>query len=394
VHRLTEDERRDFAQFALRALDHPRDLWTHAFDRGLGPAERALLLALPGLPARVSQRVLEEAFDASCAARKIDLGGGRFMKALERVEGSFLSAQRLDNVIWLSAENPSLLDFLGSQILQSVHDLRAALAGAAFFEQVIWLFDAAGGTALGENLVARDFSVAFDRTFCGPGLKGGDQSFLDDAPDEDLVSDEDRIEAMLKRFERSRALRDAAVDWLARRARTWLDGWTIWNLAYPGALHTAKRLIAEDAIEPDDVGRAVLAAIVPNPKRASLLEFRLLAEAYDVAPAVIGPRLVAERTQFIRFVDEALTLLGEHLDDEQDISNLEYVAKVMDVELPKHQLASAYEWIQEREEEAEREREDHDWDRHRERSSGGPRGGASGGGADGHIDAMFGRLSS
>lgn len=393
-HRLSEPEQRNFSQFCLDALSHPQDLWDHAFATGIGAAEQALLLSLPGLPPRARSDVVERAFEASCAARNIDPTGGRYLKAVSVLEDSFLTSTRVDGQLVFSAANPSLMDFLQRRIRQSLPDARMAIESASYFEQVIWLYSALSTTGSPRPDLVDNFAEAFRRTVDAPALDGGrSMSIAEMASREALESAGDRIAAVLKRGGRWPALREATMGWIGQYARQWLSELTTWNLAFSNATRIVDELVMIGALDPTTAAGEILRAIDHNERGPGRLrEFDLLAFAYRLAPEVVTPRLEREREGFAQFAAEALEQIGLHLDDQSDLDLLEHIAQALGSELPEGKVDEVRDWLieQDEQDEAERARD------YRERDDDyGERAGPvwTSGRSNFDIDAMFDRLA-
>jgi hypothetical protein len=138
-HSIDETGGRAWLSFAVRQLDHPDDIWKTAFEEQLGEVERALLMTLATMPARTNVDDLRLAFDAFTAAA--GTSRPRFAPALDVLEGSFVtSSLEPDESIFISTLNPGLRDFLERQLLDDPSTIRASIAGAAFFEQLMLLW--------------------------------------------------------------------------------------------------------------------------------------------------------------------------------------------------------------------------------------------------------------
>ncbi len=67
---------------AIRALDHPHEIWRGAYERQLGPVERGLTLVLATFPRLADVGDLERAHDAWCATTASPASPRRFERAL------------------------------------------------------------------------------------------------------------------------------------------------------------------------------------------------------------------------------------------------------------------------------------------------------------------------
>jgi DNA replication protein DnaC len=160
----TDKEKRKYGEYCLRVLDSPTPLWSHPFQQGLGSEGRALLIALLGLPRRVALADAEVAFTGACKARGLHPHDHAFLNVLKVADDSFVRSEGGEE-LRLSFINPSLIDFLRGYLLQSASDAKLAINGAAFFEQVEWLWKALSTDGSGPpGSFAEDFVAAIDRT--------------------------------------------------------------------------------------------------------------------------------------------------------------------------------------------------------------------------------------
>jgi hypothetical protein len=263
--------------------------------------------------------------------RGIDVRGARFGKSLRKVADSFISSQREDGRIVVSPINPSLVDLLKRQITRSAHDIRAAFDGAAFFEQVIWLFDALGTGARRSPELAECVSDALEQTFDALPLEPRRARSIEErAHGKALERTVDRLDAVLSRFETSPALQAAAMHWLPERAAAWLEAARGFELEYALQVGPIHGLVAINALDSAAVAHRVIAWL---PRRAfDLNDYELLVDAYGLAPEIIRSELERLRHHFERFATDALYDRRE-LENEDDLYTLERVADRMGVKL-------------------------------------------------------------
>ena len=138
-HRLSGEEKADYADYCVSVLDHPEELWRFAFEEGLDAPAQLLLIVLASLPAVVELNDLEAAFNASAHAQALKTGRREFDAALKVLQDSFVSfSGRGGRTESVSAINPSLVDFLERRLAGRLDSLQQAVTGALFFEQVEW----------------------------------------------------------------------------------------------------------------------------------------------------------------------------------------------------------------------------------------------------------------
>jgi DNA polymerase III delta prime subunit len=150
-HRLDDADRQDYAAFCLTVLDKPDALWEHAYDHGLTPDARRVLLTLPWHPASVPVATLEQAFYETAWWEDAPVSPRSFTQALSLLRDSFV---RLGQDETVSAINPSLIDFLRRRLAEDPDQLVTSIVLADSFEQLGELHDiwAAGGRAGGSKI--------------------------------------------------------------------------------------------------------------------------------------------------------------------------------------------------------------------------------------------------
>ncbi|MFI4990529.1 MAG: restriction endonuclease [Solirubrobacterales bacterium] len=164
-HLLTFRERAQYSRFCISVLDDPESLWRHAYSRGLGDAERCVLLALPGLPAVVPISDLESSYAAAARCRALSPSRSAFEAALKVLQDSFVRV--IDwgrGRLYVSAVNPSLIDFLKTQLASMPGELVLTLAASTYFEQVTLLRGVAVEMGLPEHEWAKGLAAAVGRT--------------------------------------------------------------------------------------------------------------------------------------------------------------------------------------------------------------------------------------
>jgi hypothetical protein len=118
-------------------LDSPHRIWAHAFENQISPAARHTLLCLYSLGDWSEIRDIEAAFAVyhrHCADKyKQPIAAGDFRKALEELEGGFLSYSQRHQASFL---NPSIREFVASVVASSREIAQDILATPVRFKQV------------------------------------------------------------------------------------------------------------------------------------------------------------------------------------------------------------------------------------------------------------------
>jgi Restriction endonuclease len=214
--RVSEEEKADYGAFCLNVLNAPDRLWSHTFERGLGDHERALLIALMGLPVRVSVEMAETAFEAACEARDLTLTGRQFVHALAVLDDSLIASDEEQ----LRLINPSLIDFLRGYLGESPADMVAALRGACSFDQVEWLWQTVqrDGRQPPERLWP-EFLGAFERLMDASGLV----TSVPREPRNHSISPLGRRVRIVADLLGERSWREGASSWLPSYAQRWWE---------------------------------------------------------------------------------------------------------------------------------------------------------------------------
>jgi conflict system STAND superfamily ATPase/restriction endonuclease len=328
-HRLSAEEKQDYAAYCLSVLETPEQLWTHAFEQGLRDAERALLVAMLGLPRRVFEGDAELAFEGACGARGIETDGHRFIRCLEVIDDSFVHSDGA-GAVHLSFINPSLVDFLRTYLVGSRADVELAIAGARFFEQIDWLWNAlSDGEKAPPPLLARAFSEAFARTLEAPSVEGSDFSLAEMSGVWEAQPTQGRLNQVLKYVEAMPELKGEAGAWI-EVAQKWLAeidaGKIAINTSTPRLLPGLAELDAFELSEAAEVVRRRVDQMAMGPESWGCLD-----ELRDACPELFGE---PEWTEICKHFDEYLAEVLEDpaawLDGPDDIDTLEYHAGSLD----------------------------------------------------------------
>jgi Restriction endonuclease len=370
--RLGAHDRSNYARFCINALDHPDELWDHAFSAGLDEAERALVISLIGLPARVDEPTLGTAFEAACAARDIDTTDRRFQRALRVLDDSFISSRRDGDTTTFSALNPSLVDFLLRFVSSSGPDARLAVLGAAFFEQVIALFDGLQDDPALMAVLLPDFAAAFARTFSSSARRPEPRSINQMASEHEhdmLDSVGGRVEALQRRAERHVALLPLIDSLVRDQAARSVASMPIHELIDYRPFVRMKRFIAAGLIDAHCTALTLLDKLDDGG-----LEILYELSFYDAVDSVrsLDPSAVtAERWNGYQqsaadWVREVLDDPMEVIDDGDDLRRFREVIAAFAVPVDEDEVDAIGRRLTELEEEAMEHRLDDEYERWRE----------------------------
>jgi hypothetical protein len=303
ISRISEEEKADYATYCLNVLNAPERIWGHTFERGLGDHERALLIALLGLPPRVDVEMTEAAFEAACKARGLPLAGRPFVRALAVLDDSLIASdeERLRLI------NPSLIDFLEEYLRNSPADTVAALRSACYFDQLAWLWRAAReDDELPPEPLWPEYLDAFSR-------------LMDAPPDRDEAFDLMREHPITKLGFRLRLVarlldqgpwREGAASWLPAYAEKWLDELVELEGPDPSEVILLLRLLEHGMLDGERAGPIAKSRVTELEEGTR--RWKLLGDLCRVRPELFSEREKAEnREELAGFVKEVFETLGE-----------------------------------------------------------------------------------
>lgn len=131
----------NYLEAFLEALNHPHEIWGHAFRRQLSDRARHALMVLTTLPAEVRlddcQLAFEQFHRRQCIEYVRPRAADDFYSALKELDGAFIATRRQNDIVVLRFQNPSIRDFMHIEVLARAN-LSALLQATVFFEQAQW----------------------------------------------------------------------------------------------------------------------------------------------------------------------------------------------------------------------------------------------------------------
>jgi hypothetical protein len=128
----------DYATRFISVLDHPVQLWKHAYEKHISPAARCALLVLAAARSAMRLEDLQEAFLSLAEVHSRRYGAvftpDSCLNVLKELEGSFVRIERKDAMAIVGFHNPSVLDFLESHLAGNEQVLRDLCDGIVFYE--------------------------------------------------------------------------------------------------------------------------------------------------------------------------------------------------------------------------------------------------------------------
>jgi hypothetical protein len=281
--------------------------------------------------------------------------------------------------IAFSLINPSLIDFLGDYLRDSVSDAKRAVQGSCYLEQVLWLWRELPSLRTVDEESASLFAVAYARTLDDTSISNERRTIADFAR-RSLATPIGRLEAVMDCVEDSPTLATELRNAIRSRGEGLIESIEAGHRIDGGAMRLCRRLIAAEYIDRKSAGQILLKAI--QSRRPSADRWDLLDDLRSVVPEAIDDALwAAEREGLEAYIEDVLADPTGYLDDADALGSLESVAGYFELGLDESALEQAREDLEEHERESDLESDDDDYRGLREHSD-----------EDPDIAAMFDRL--
>ncbi|MFC9250386.1 nSTAND3 domain-containing NTPase [Amycolatopsis thailandensis] len=137
---LDAEVRADYLGFAIGVLDNPSRIWERAFERQLDEHCRTLLVAVSITGNEMVVDDARLAFESLLAGQGSTPTINDFRSALRVLDDSFLRSSEQSEHTFINVANPSVQDFIAAWLIRNPDQALAAINGAAFFEQLRWLY--------------------------------------------------------------------------------------------------------------------------------------------------------------------------------------------------------------------------------------------------------------
>ena len=143
-----------YRAFVTQLLDDPIEIWRHAYEEELSDAARSLLLTLWSFEGRIHQELLDNAFSKLHAFRAKKYGFERtpqdFNRGFKEISSSFVKQSGRDTI---EVVDPSVLDLIGSVLLETPENVIDLLVGGTLFRQFerLWIFARQDKTGVIQN---------------------------------------------------------------------------------------------------------------------------------------------------------------------------------------------------------------------------------------------------
>jgi predicted AAA+ superfamily ATPase len=128
---------RNYLQYIIGKLDNPEDVWKDEFRNRLDMGDRILMNTLYSLSdTTVDNVVLERAFNERIREVKGDTSVNQYKESVIRLTDSLIKNVDDRGTVKIAAINPSVNDYLFSEITLNSNEQIAIIENAAFYEQI------------------------------------------------------------------------------------------------------------------------------------------------------------------------------------------------------------------------------------------------------------------
>lgn len=339
----------NFVDYAVSVLEDPELIWRRVYESQISDRERTLLQALVTMPLPAQFGDLRRAYLSLAEARGRGAEESEFDAALEILDDSLISTDRIGEEHVTNFVNPSVEDFLRRRLSGAPTALTAVIESAPFFEQMRGLrtlFDPDGlpaelAAAMAGRCVGDLFEVdpavwvRMDLGFATQGLERGPRNL------------ELRLLFVLELIDGRQA---DDFDLLRTAARERLEGLRVrWRLGVgvgSAALALVTRMEAEnlprseaDQILGDVKALLVKVAVAPE-------DYRQLVEFRENFPQVIAEEEMKEvAEQFRSQAQDDLTYNVESISSEEELYVYSTVAEELGIDLDEKLIEQANEEI-------------------------------------------------
>ncbi|MEA2442539.1 MAG: hypothetical protein QOH76_3963 [Thermoleophilaceae bacterium] len=337
---------------AVDALDHPKQIWRHAWEQQLRDVERALLLTLSLLPRDAQINDLRAAFDRWCEVAGIPLTPKRFERALEVVDEGFVRSRLEGGELLVSVLNPGLQDFLDDQFDDDPSLVSLAVSAAAFFEQLAYLWNRGRDdpkSSVLPALLATDLASAVDRLLTEPSavwvlVRG---SSNDSRMRHWHFGVESRLSNVID-MARAPGAPTALMTLVEARLEALLEDWHAGHGDEGGAFRLVPLLLDGDApFGPDGWQEGMKSLLTNEPVQAD--EWEHVAEFRDLVPDVFSDDDWSDlQTRFGSWASYELRYRADEMQTEDELYEIEVAAEQFEVALDDSDIEVARKDIRER----------------------------------------------
>lgn len=386
----------DYLALFLRKLDHPVEIWEHAFRNQLSERSRHLLFILTTMPTESRIGDLERAFTSfhrsQCAQFGITNSPTDFKNALKELDGTFLATRSILDCVLVRFQNPSIRDFM-QNLLFGGERLSEVLASLVFFEQAQWFIETLNEK---DPQVQREVLVQYRSEIFGAlkHLAGADScSFSVDGHKGRLWIYDHKVNPTA----RLGTIASAIHDHKSQNDSEWIAA-SILRLATAVSAETVSLALVVQSIGSlkelgylnSDAGNQLILAMKTRAlnEPSDLDDFETLAGVVDAFPQSFGEdELVAARVVYSDIIEQHV--IDCDLTDPEELRH--EASRIGDVgDLLRVDTNAAQETLRDSADEIEKAQES-EWDDDEGRSGSG---GHSDECSDGDLDSMFGTLGS
>lgn len=150
---------KNYKKNIYNCLNHPQEIWKHAYKEQITDEERLLLNTLFSFGEKANLADLTDAFDKRLAYEVTNNNYHRkqnvIQNTLQRLKGNYIKIDNTNTVYFIS---PSLLDFLELYLLTDVNEINAIIKNIKYSQQLTGRFF----SLINENVITYDFPMELE----------------------------------------------------------------------------------------------------------------------------------------------------------------------------------------------------------------------------------------
>lgn len=155
---LLSDSDNDYLQEFIGVLDHPRQLWSHAYDNHLSELEQLVLLTLCSFEVAPSSRL--SAATAAHMAGTATFTARKFSRALKALDQTFIRTIELPGGVGVTFHSPAVREFMLDILRDDGHTLGRLVSSADSLSQLWYLAKAGTGVRTFNPLTLKSETTA------------------------------------------------------------------------------------------------------------------------------------------------------------------------------------------------------------------------------------------
>lgn len=155
---LLSEAKTDYLQEFIRVLDHPHQLWSHAYDNHLSEMEQLILLTLCSFEVVSSAQL--SAATASHVGETATFTSRKFSRALKTLDQTFVRTLDLAGGVGVTFHSPAVREFMLDILREDDHALKRLVSTAESLSQLRYLAKAGTGVRAFNPLTLKSETTA------------------------------------------------------------------------------------------------------------------------------------------------------------------------------------------------------------------------------------------